>query len=68
MTTGWGAWMHSNMLAMVKLPDNAVVTPKVCLTGSSSTCISSAVPDGAKPRPGNRPGVSTRVGLHAYGQ
>jgi hypothetical protein len=60
--------MHSNMLAMVKLPDNAVVTPKVCLTGSSSTCISSAVPDGAKPRPGNRPGVSTRVGLHAYGQ
>ena len=67
MTTGWGAWMHSNMLAMVKLPDNAVVTPKVCLAGSS-TCISSAVPDGAKPRPGNKPGVSTRVGLHAYGE
>lgn len=67
MTTGWGAWMHSNMLAMVKLPDNAVVTPQVCLAGST-TCISSAVPDGAKPRPGNRPGVSTRVGLHAYGK
>lgn len=66
MTTGWGAWMHSNMLAMVKLPDNAVVTPKICLTGGKK-CIASAVPDGAKPHPGNRPGVATRVGLHAYG-
>ena len=32
----------------------------------SSTCMSSAVPDGAKPRPGNKPGVATRVGLHSY--
>ena len=67
MTTGWGAWMHSNMLAMVKLPDNAVVTPKVCLMGGKN-CIASAVPDGAKPHPGNRAGVATRVGLHAYGE
>ena len=65
MTTGWGAWMHASMLDIVKLPDNAVVTPKVCLAGSS-TCMSSAVPDGAKPRPGNKPGVATRVGLHSY--
>ena len=67
MTTGWGPWMHSNMLAMVKLPDNAVVTPKICSTGGKN-CISSAVPDGAQPHPGDRLGVATRVGLHAYGK
>jgi hypothetical protein len=65
MVTGWGPWLHANMLALVKLPEAATLTTKIC-EKSTGKCMASAVPDGARPRPGNRPGVATRVGLHAY--
>lgn len=65
LATGWGPWLHSNMLPMVKLPDAATISPSLC-SATTKQCVNAAVPDGARPRPFNKPGVETRVGLHAF--
>ena len=65
LAVGWGPWLHKNMLAIVKLPEAATITTQLCRK-STGDCITGAVPDGARPRPGDHPGVETRVGLHAY--
>jgi hypothetical protein len=66
LATGWGSWLHENMLPLVKLPEAAVLTPAICskVTGE---CVDSCIPDGARPFPTSKPGgVETRVGLHAH--
>jgi hypothetical protein len=65
LATGWGPWLHSNMLPLVKLPDAATVMPELCRK-STGVCVTSAVPDGARPHPNNKPGTETRVGHHAF--
>jgi len=65
LATGWGPWLHSNMLALVSLPSCGTVTTSICKKGSSATadCIDSAQPDGHKQ---NARSAYVRVGHHAY--
>lgn len=65
LATGWGSWLHENMLPVVKLPEAAVLTPAIC-SKSTGKCVDSCVPDGARPRPTSAPGVETRVGHHSF--
>ncbi|KAL3915482.1 MAG: hypothetical protein SGILL_005632, partial [Bacillariaceae sp.] len=53
---GWGYWLRSNILSIVKLPEGLVVSFQICSMGNSSKCLDTAVPD--------TQGV--RVDLHAY--
>ena len=64
LAIGWGPWMHSNMLDIVKLPDAATISTQLCTV--THKCLDTAVPDGASPRPHNTPGTATRVGHHAF--
>ena len=52
------------MLDVSLIPSGATISTQLCKVGGQ--CITNAVPDGAEPRPRNRPGTNTRVGLHAY--
>jgi hypothetical protein len=66
LATGWGSWLHGNMLPVVKLPEAAVLTAAICSI-STGKCIDSCVPDGARPYATSKAGgVETRVGLHAF--
>lgn len=53
---GWGYWLRSSILSIVKLPEGLVVNISVCQK-STNQCLETAVP--------NDQGV-IRVGLHAY--
>ena len=41
---GWGAWLHNNMMPIVKF-EAATVSPKLCRI-STGACIDTAFPDG----------------------
>jgi hypothetical protein len=62
LASGWGPWLHDNMLAVVKLPEAATITTQLCQV-STNTCASLARPDGQH-QDGSQPDV--RVGLHAF--
>jgi hypothetical protein len=64
-SSGWGPWLHSNMLSLVLLPDAATITTMICQTQvttttntntptsnntSNNNCIETAFPDGAQRR------------------
>lgn len=55
LAKGWGSWLRSNILSVVKLPEGLAVTPQLCQI-SSGKCLTSASPESKE----------IRVGLHAY--
>ena len=66
-SSGWGPWIHSNMLSLVLLPDATTITVMICQASNTSNCIESALPDGARPFPSTDDLLaSIRVGHHAY--
>ena len=62
IAVGWGPWLHTNMLALVKLPDAAAMTTMLCQK-STGKCAEVARPDGAHQSSGD---ADVRVGLHAW--
>lgn len=62
LASGWGPWLHNNMLSIVKLPEAASITTELCHIPTGN-CLTIARPDGSKQGQG-MPDV--RVGLHAF--
>ena len=52
---GWGSWLVEDLQSLVKLPEGAVLTTRVCQR-STNSCLTRAIPDDN----------SARVGLHAH--
>eukprot|EP01045_Picozoa_sp_COSAG04_P000646 COSAG04_NODE_17_length_40288_cov_9.152728_2_plen_784_part_00 len=63
LTRGWGAWLHHNMLAIVKMPEAATITTQLCSV-STGACLSIMTPDGISKRAAGAKGV--RVGHFAW--
>lgn len=63
LASGWGSWLHENILPVIKLPEAVVIAPVVC-SKSTGKCLDSCVPDGMRPysRLTDPIGVETRVG------
>eukprot|EP00750_Incisomonas_marina_P011382 INCI16371.1.p1 GENE.INCI16371.1~~INCI16371.1.p1 ORF type:complete len:914 (-),score=108.51 INCI16371.1:2333-5074(-) len=62
LASGWGPWLHNNMLSIVKLPEAASITTELCHIPTGK-CLTVARPDGSTQGQG-MPDV--RVGLHAF--